>query len=101
MKPVWFVLWAMVVAQIAVWTFAPPARHNEQPAPTDPGRPYGDNEQYAVDARDSLRNDTMAALEMLDQLRDYVGRVRREFGSRIAFTTFQDLVVPRRRGHGG
>jgi hypothetical protein len=39
--------------------------------------------------------------EMLDQLRDYVGRVRGEFGSRIAFTTFQDLVVPRRRGHGG
>jgi hypothetical protein len=37
--------------------------------------------------------------EMLDQLRDYVGRVRRDFGSRIAFTTFQDLVAP--RGPGG
>ncbi len=32
--------------------------------------------------------------EMLDQLRDYVGRVRGEFGSRVAFTTFQDLVAP-------
>ena len=64
MKPVWFFLWAMAVAQIAVWTFAAPARHNEQPAPTDPGRPYDDNEQYAVEARDSLREDTMAALDL-------------------------------------
>ena len=64
MKPVWFILWAMVVAQIAVWTFAAPARHNEQPAPTDPGRPYGDNEQYAVEARDSERQNTMAALDL-------------------------------------
>ncbi len=36
--------------------------------------------------------------EMLDQLRDYVGRVRGEFGSRVAFTTFQDLVAPRGGG---
>jgi hypothetical protein len=63
-KPVWFILWAMVVAQIAVWTFAPPARHNEKPAPTDPGRPYHDDEPYAVESRDSERKSTMAALDL-------------------------------------
>jgi hypothetical protein len=31
--------------------------------------------------------------EMLDQLREYVGRVRADFGPRIAFTTFRDLVA--------
>jgi hypothetical protein len=81
MKPVWFILWAMVVAQIALWSFAPPARHNEQPAPTDPGRPYGDNEQYAVEARDSLRDDTIAALDLPWSSR--CGEARKRFVSSI------------------
>src|SRR5262249_39108637 len=62
-KPVWFILWAMAVAQIAVWTFAAPARHNEQPAPTDPGRPYNDDEPYVVESRDDQRKEAMAALD--------------------------------------
>jgi hypothetical protein len=73
---VWFIVWAMVVGQIAVWTFAP-ARHDEQPAPTDPGRPYGDNEQYAVEARDSERKGAMAALDRPFSSR--CGEARKQF----------------------
>ena len=63
MRPVWFILWALVVGQIAVWAFAP-ARNDGQPAPTDPGRPYGDYEQYTVESRDSQRKSAMAALDL-------------------------------------
>jgi hypothetical protein len=76
-KPAWFILWAIVVGQIAIWTFAPPARHNEQPAPTDPGRPYGDTEQYAVEARDSERKGAMAALDLPFSSR--CGETRKQF----------------------
>jgi hypothetical protein len=31
--------------------------------------------------------------EMLDQLREYVGRVRNDLGPRVAFTTFRELVA--------
>ncbi len=60
MKPVWFILWAMVVGQIALWAFAPD-KPDAQPAPTDPGRPYGDTEQHAVKSRVSQRKGAMAA----------------------------------------
>ena len=63
MKPAWFIPWAMVVGQIALWTFAP-AKHDTQLGPTDPDRPYGDTEQYAVESRESQRKATMAALDL-------------------------------------
>ena len=63
MKPVWFILWAMVVGQIALWAFAPD-KPDAQPAPTDPGRPYGDTEQYTVKSRVSQRKGAMAALDL-------------------------------------
>lgn len=80
MKPVWFILWAMVVGQIAIWTFAP-ARNHEPPAPTDPGRPYGDTEQYAVEARDWQRRETMAALDLPWSSR--CGEARKRFISSV------------------
>lgn len=76
MKPVWFILWAMVVGQIAVWTFAP-ARNHAPSAPTDPGRPYGDTEQYAVEARDLERKSAMATLDLPFSSR--CGETRKQF----------------------
>jgi hypothetical protein len=63
MKPVWFILWAMVVGQIAIWAFAP-AREELQLAPTDPEHAYGDTERYTVESRVSQRKDAMAALDL-------------------------------------
>jgi hypothetical protein len=64
MKPVWvwLVLWAMVVAQIALWAFAPD-KQEEKPSAGD-GRPYGDTEQYMVESRVSQRKSTMATLDL-------------------------------------
>jgi hypothetical protein len=62
MKPVWFILWAMVIGQIALWTFAP--AKPEQKEGAGDGRPYGDTEQYTVESRDSQRKATMAALDL-------------------------------------
>ena len=62
MKPAWFILSAVLIAQVAVWTFAP-EHPPEAPTPPDGGRAYGDTEPYAVESRISQRQGAMAALD--------------------------------------
>jgi len=62
MKPAWFVLWAIVVWQVAAWAFAPA----ETPAsmPAGDGRAFGDTEKYTIEARSSQRKGAMTALDL-------------------------------------
>lgn len=62
MKPVWFLVWAAVVGQVAIWTFAPPAL----PRTDEPGdgRAFGSNEDIHVQSRVDLRQDAFKALEL-------------------------------------
>jgi hypothetical protein len=79
MKPVWFILWAMVVGQIALWTFAPD--EPKQPESAGDGRPYGDTEEYAVESRDSQRKAAMATLDLPWSSR--CGEARKQFISGV------------------
>jgi len=61
MKGVWFIVWAVVIYQIAAWTFppAPPPMSQE-----NRGKAFGSNEDIFVDGR---QQDRKAVLEVLDQ----------------------------------
>lgn len=61
MSRVWFIVWAIVIYQVAGWAFAP--QKAAQPAvPTD-GPGYGSNEAIFVDGRAGLRRETALAFE--------------------------------------
>jgi hypothetical protein len=62
MKPIWFILWAAAIWQIASWTFAPPPK----PAPATASRnvPLDRVEQGLVEARGMQRRGALAALDM-------------------------------------
>jgi hypothetical protein len=61
MNRAWFALWAIVIWQVVAWTFAPAS---PPPALTQGDGPgFGSNEQYAVEARASPRQDAFKALE--------------------------------------
>jgi len=79
MKPVWFILWVMVLGQIALWTFAPDKPKQQESA--GDGRPYGDTEQYAVESRDSQRKAAMATLDLPWSSR--CGEARKQFISGV------------------
>lgn len=60
----WFLLWAVVILQVAVWAFAPAA------APPPPqilevnrGKAFGSNENIMVEGRASQRKDAFTALD--------------------------------------
>ncbi|MCP3463959.1 hypothetical protein [Bradyrhizobium sp. CCGUVB23] len=61
MSRIWFVVWAIIVVQVAAWAFAPDPKAPQAPASDGPG--YGSSEKYSVDARVSQRADAIAALE--------------------------------------
>jgi hypothetical protein len=62
MNRAWFLLWAVVIWQVAAWTFAPPS-----PPPHIPeenrGKAFGSNEDLAVEARGRQRQDAFKALD--------------------------------------
>jgi hypothetical protein len=62
MRRLLFIVWVVVIVQIAAWAFAP------EPAPPQPvagdGRGFGDTEKYTVDGRARQRQDAIAALEL-------------------------------------
>ena len=64
MNRAWLLLWAVVIGQVAAWTFAPA----NPPAPQIPevnrGKAFGSNEASLVEARASQRQ---GALRTLDQ----------------------------------
>jgi hypothetical protein len=62
MNRVWFVVWAIVVYQIAAWAFAP--QKAAQPAPPTDGPGYGTNEAIFVDGRASTRSSAAKAFEL-------------------------------------
>ncbi|TCU73738.1 hypothetical protein EDE08_104237 [Bradyrhizobium sp. R2.2-H] len=63
MNRIWFVIWAIVAWQVAVWAFAPEPKARPQVFAGD-GKGYGDTEKYAVESRISQRRGAMAALEL-------------------------------------
>ena len=62
MKPIWFILWAAAIWQIAGWTFAPPPK----PAPAIASRnvPLDRVEQGLVEARGMQRRGALASLDL-------------------------------------
>ena len=62
MRAVLFVIWGLVVWQIANWTLAPPP--SLPPQPSDNSQGYGSNEKYTVEGRDKQRQDGLRALEI-------------------------------------
>ncbi|QQN66787.1 hypothetical protein JIR23_14430 [Bradyrhizobium diazoefficiens] len=62
MNRVWFIVWALVIWQVAAWAFAP-QKAVQQPAAAvdDPG--YGSNEAIFVEGRASQRRDAAQAFE--------------------------------------
>jgi hypothetical protein len=62
MKPIWFILWAAAIWQIASWTFAPPPK--QAPAIASRNVPLDRVEQGLVEARGMQRRGALAALDL-------------------------------------
>jgi hypothetical protein len=63
MNRAWFVLWALVVLQVAAWTFAP-AAPPPQILEVNRGKAFGPNEEFTVEGRSKQRQDAFRALEL-------------------------------------
>ena len=61
MNRAWFILWALVLHQIATWTFAP--QKAAQPASPTEGPGYGSNEAIFMDGRARTRQGAALAFE--------------------------------------
>ncbi|MBW7962122.1 hypothetical protein [Bradyrhizobium sp. BR 10261] len=61
MSRVWFIVWALVIWQVAAWAFAP--QKPAPPAAPTGGPGYGSNEAISVDGRAGLRRETTLAFE--------------------------------------
>lgn len=62
MKRVWFIVWAIVIWQVAAWAFAPPPVTLPKPPEVDPQTIS--TEKYLVEGRDKQRRDGLRALEI-------------------------------------
>ena len=62
MNRAWFLLWALVIWQVAAWTFAPKAEPPQIPE-VNRGKAYGSDEDLMVEARGSQRQDALKALD--------------------------------------
>ena len=62
MNRAWFIVWALVVCQVAAWAFAP-QKPAEPARPTD-GPGYGSNETIFVDGRARTRREATLAFEI-------------------------------------
>lgn len=64
MNRVWFLLWAVVIWQVASWAFAPaPAVVPVTQMPAGDGQAFGSNEPYTLDARNDERQLALKSLE--------------------------------------
>src|SRR5580698_5901424 len=64
MNRVWFLLWAVVIWQVASWAFAPaPAVVPVTQMPAGDGQAFGSNEPYTLDARNDERQLARKSLE--------------------------------------
>jgi hypothetical protein len=62
MSRAWFVLWALVIWQVAAWAFAPPAAPPQIPE-VNRGKAFGSNEDIMVDGRSRQRQAAFKTLE--------------------------------------
>jgi hypothetical protein len=62
MNRVWFLLWALVIWQIATWTFAPAVAPPQIPE-VNRGKAFGSNEGLLVEARSRQRQGAFRALD--------------------------------------
>jgi len=62
MSRVWFIVWALVIWQVAAWAFAP-QKTVQQPMAAVDGPGYGSNEAIFVEGRASQRRDAALAFE--------------------------------------
>ena len=62
MNRAWLLLWAVVIWQVASWTFAPPAPPAQIPE-ANRGKAFGSSEDIAVQSRIVLRQSTFRTLE--------------------------------------
>jgi hypothetical protein len=62
MNRAWFVLWALVICQIAAWTFAPADTPPQIPE-VNRGKAFGDNEDIHVGSRVGQRQNALRALD--------------------------------------
>lgn len=62
MSRAWFLLWAIVIWQVAAWAFAP--AETPAPMPAGDGRPFGDYENITIESRSSQRKGALAALDL-------------------------------------
>ncbi len=79
MKPVWFILWAVVIWQVASWAFAPPPPSVQMEASRDVPR---DVEEVSTGGRELVRQQALAALDKPWSSR--CGADRRDFLSGLA-----------------
>ena len=62
MKPIWIILWAAAIWQIAGWTFAPPPK--PKPAVENRSVRRDITEQYMVESRNTQRKGALAKLDL-------------------------------------
>lgn len=62
MNRAWFLLWAVVIWQVAAWTFAPAAAPPQIPE-VNRGKAFGTNEDITVEARRGQRQSAFRTLE--------------------------------------
>ena len=74
-----YVIWALVVLQVAVWAFGPaPAPSAPQILEVNRGKAFGPNEHFKVEGRSKQRQDAFRALELPWSSR-CAGEGRKEF----------------------
>ena len=65
MNRAWFLLWALVVLQVAAWTFgSAPAPSAPQILGVNRGKAFGSNEDISAEGRKLKRQDAFRALEL-------------------------------------
>jgi hypothetical protein len=63
MNRAWLLLWAVVIWQVAAWTFAPASPPAPQIPEVNRGKAFGSSEEYLVEARVSQRQEALRALD--------------------------------------
>lgn len=75
----WFIVWAIVTWQVAVWAFAPEPQIAPQSFTPVGDRDFDEHEQYAADTRESQRKGALAALDR--PWSERCGEARKQFVS--------------------
>jgi hypothetical protein len=81
MSRLWFVVWAIVICQVAARAFAPDVPASPQSFTPITGKDFDDHEKYIEDARKSQRKDALVALDR--PWSDRCGTARKQFVSRL------------------